>query len=60
MLFSFNKKWKKMNVNLIKINNSDSILSFSDIQEIVVNFFKKNPEIYQDMLNSYEAKNGNK
>lgn len=60
--------WKNININLIKkeiITKKDKIeLSYSDLQEEVVNFFINDNDIYLDLLkfigkNMEKKKNGN-
>lgn len=56
--------WKKMNVNAIKSDKIQELLSYSELQEVVVNYFKQNNQCYLQLLEllgkTEELKNGNK
>lgn len=56
--------WKKMNVNAIKSDKIQELLSYSELQEVVVNYFKQNNHCYLQLLEllgkTEELKNGNK
>ena len=42
--------WKKLNVNLIKSNSTTDIMSYSDLQEEIKNYFKINNERYLELI----------
>jgi len=42
--------WKKLNVNSIKTDKISEILSYSDTQEIIVNYFKLNNDRYRELI----------
>lgn len=42
--------WKKLNVNCIKAEKLTEILSYSDLQEIIVKYFKANNEKYLELI----------
>ena len=54
--------WKKLNVNCIKANKITEILSYSDLQEAVVRYFKMNNDRYIELIEVVqlmeERKNG--
>ena len=56
--------WKKLNVNLIKSDKTDSILSYSNLQEGIVKYFKAHNDQYLELLDYIgkivEVKNGHK
>ena len=56
--------WKNLNVNCIKTDKLKEILSYSDLQEGVVKYFKLNNHRYLELIeligNMEEHKNGTK
>jgi hypothetical protein len=56
--------WKNLNVNCIKTDKLKEILSYSDLQEGVVKYFKLNNHRYLELIeligNMEENKNGTK
>lgn len=58
------KFWKKLNVNAIKTDNIQEIISYSNLQEAVVNYFKINNDRYLELLElikeTEEKRNGTK
>jgi hypothetical protein len=55
--------WKNLNVNCIKTDNLKEILSYSDLQESIVKYFKLNNTNYLElikMIGQMEEKNGTK
>jgi len=55
--------WKNLNVNCIKTDNLKEILSYSDLQESIVKYFKLNNDKYLElikMIGQIEEKNGTK
>ena len=55
--------WKRLMVNSIKTDKISEILSYSDTQEIIVNYFKLNNDRYLELINLVgkmeKTKNGN-
>ena len=55
--------WKNLNVNCIKTDNLKEILSYSDLQDSIVKYFKLNNDRYLELIKligNMEAKNGTK
>jgi len=54
--------WKNLNVNCIKTDKTKEILSYSDLQESIVKYFKLNNDRYLELVeligNLEEKKNG--
>jgi len=54
--------WKNLNVNCIKMDKTKEILSYSDLQESIVKYFKLNNDRYLELVeligNLEEKKNG--
>lgn len=42
--------WKRLMVNSIKTDKISEILSYSDTQEIIVNYFKLNNDRYLELI----------
>lgn len=58
------KFWKTLNVNAIKTNALTDIISYDDLQDYVVKYFKLNNDRYLELIElikeSEEKKNGTK
>jgi len=54
------KFWKNLNVNAIKTDKLKDILSYSDLQEVVVKYFKLNNDRYLELINSINNMEGSK
>jgi hypothetical protein len=56
--------WKNLNVNCIKTDNLKEIISFSDLQDMIVKYFKLNNDRYLELIklvgSTEEKKNGTK
>jgi septin family protein len=56
--------WKNLNINCIKTNHLREIISYSDLQETVVKYFKLNNDRYLELIELVgkmgENQNGNR